>query len=172
MFFTPNDQKIVEKIASLQYFFKQEEFSNHLDQLCSNDLFFINQKKNNTMQEVLNTTCNQLINLDYVKDDFLADVLKRKELSSKAYFSFAVPYSINMNAKRTVISIYINVNGIDWNGKSVQLVILPCFNPTDRKRFNEIFEMFTDTLMNISNTKSIITVSNLDEFITQLKLLV
>lgn len=172
LFFTPNDQKTIEKkIASLQHLFKQEEFSSHLEQLCSQDLFFVSQKKNDTMLEVLNTMCNQLIEFDYVEEDFLANVLKREELSSTAYFSFAIPHSINMDAKRTVIAIYINVNGIDWNGKSVQLVILPCFNSADRKNFNKIFEMFTDTLMNTSNIKPIVGVLNLEEFTTKLKLL-
>ncbi|UJF15559.1 PTS sugar transporter subunit IIA [Jeotgalibaca sp. MA1X17-3] len=159
LFFTKNDQVLIQqKIDSIQKTIKQIEFSDHLEQLCSPELFFISQNKNENIIDVLHTMCNQLIILEYVEQNFLENVLKREELSSTAYFSFAIPHSIKMNAKKTVLAVYINKNGIDWNGKLVQLIILPCFNSSDRKDFNEIFEMLTDTLIDASNVAKIVTV--------------
>lgn len=172
LFFTANDQTLIQqKIAALLRFRKQREFSEHLEQLCSPSLFTVSQNKNQTMLHVLNEMSNQLIKFGYVEKNFLESVLKREELSSTAYASFAIPHSINMDAKKTVLAIYINKHGINWEGKSVQLVILPCFNSADRKNFNEIFEGLTDTLIDASHVATMVNVKNLKEFIEQLTLL-
>lgn len=172
LFFTANDQTLIQqRIAALQRFNKQKEFSEHLEQLCSPNLFFISQNKNETMLHVLNKMSDQLIKFGYVEQNFLENVLKREELSSTAYASFAIPHSINMDAKKTVLAIYINKNGINWEGKVVQLVILPCFNSADRKNFNEIFEGLTDTLLDASHVTAMVNVKNLKEFIEELTLL-
>lgn len=172
LFFTANDQTLIQqRIAALQRFNKQKEFSEHLEQLCSPSLFFISQNKNETMLHVLNKMSDQLIKFGYVEQNFLENVLKREELSSTAYASFAIPHSINMDAKKTVLAIYINKNGINWEGKVVQLVILPCFNSADRKNFNEIFEGLTDTLIDASHVTAMVNVKNLKEFIEELTLL-
>lgn len=75
------------------------------------------KKKDERMIDVLSIMSNKLIELDYVKDDFLMNVLEREELSSTAFSFFAIPHSINMDAKRTTIAFYLNKNGIEWDGK-------------------------------------------------------
>lgn len=82
-----------------------------------------------------------------------------------------LPHSIDMEASETLMSVYINPKGIDWNGKTVYLVIVLCFSSSKRESFHPVFRVLTDSLVNTQSINSLINVSSYHEFIQELELL-
>lgn len=172
MFLTPNDQTLIEeKIRNLKENAKKKKLSEKLKKISLPDLFFIDKKEKDTMYHALEVISEKLLALDYVESDFLEKLILREELSTTAYPPFAIPHSIDMEASETVMSVYINPKGIDWNGKNVYLVILLCFSSTKRESFNPVFRVLTDSLVNTQSINSLIKVSSYNEFIKELELL-
>lgn len=131
MFLTPNDQLLIEeKIKDLKEKAKKNKLSEKLRKITSPNLFFISNKSKDTMTNVLEVISERLLEHNYVESGFLEKVRTREKLSTTAYPPFAIPHAIDMSASQTMMSVYINPNGIDWMGKTVYLVILPCFTPT------------------------------------------
>lgn len=172
MFLTPNDQMVIkEKIRDLKESAKKMKLSEKLKKISSPSLFFIDKKEKDYMHHSLKVISEKLLELNYVENNFLEKLILREELSTTAYPPFAIPHSIDMEASETVMSVYINPKGIDWNGKTVYLVIVLCFSSTKRESFNPVFRVLTDSLVKTQSINSLINVSSYDEFIKELDLL-
>lgn len=60
---------------------------------------------------------------------------------------------MKMYANKTGINIIISDQPIQWSDKSVNLVIMMCFNKNERYMFNEIYELITMILSESENVK-------------------
>lgn len=107
-------------------------------------------------------------NKGYVNTSFKEEVLERERISSTAFGNFAIPHAMNMYANKTGINIIISDQPIQWSDKSVNLVIMMCFNKNERYMFNEIYEPITMILSESENVKKILTSKDYHEFIQNL----
>ena len=64
---------------------------------------------------------NKLIAYGYVDDEFENEIISRKNMSSTAFGSFAIPHAMKMHAKKTGMNIVISETPISWNQQDVYL---------------------------------------------------
>lgn len=79
--------------------------------------------------------------------------------------NFAISFAIKMYANKAGINVLISENTIPWNDKSVNLVIMMCFNKNERYMFNEIYEPITMILSEAENVKQVLSMRTYEEFI-------
>ena len=103
--------------------------------------------------------------LGYVSDHFESEILERDQISSTAFDYFAIPHAMKMHEKKTGINIRINKEPIGWNGDSVELVMMLCFNRNDRYLFNELFEPISMILVDPDNMSKVLKATSAKEFI-------
>ena len=100
-----------------------------------------------TQSEALEAMAAQLVAENIVGDSFLDDVLERERLSPTAFGgSIAVPHSMQMDSRRTAISILVSDEPIEWCGSPVRLVALFALSPTGRQMFRDVLDDFIAVL--------------------------
>lgn len=168
-YFSEKDRNnLEEKIRTIQKEKKQEKYKDYLQQLIIPELFTYRKVKDDSKARVIEYMVKKLIQNGYVEKSFKEEVLEREKLSSTAFEDFAIPHSMRMTAKKTAFNVYLNPEGISWDGKRVYLVLMMCFNKNQRHIFNEIYEPITMTLNEKSCIKKIIESQTYDAFIFNL----
>ena len=127
--------------------------------------FFEVKKGFKSYKECIDHMVKNMVSLGYVDNTFKKDVLERAKMSSTAFGSFAIPHAMKMYAQKTGINILISENPIPWNDKSVNLIIMMCFNKSERYMFNEIYEPITMILSEAENVKKVLAARTYEEFI-------
>lgn len=164
-FLTETDiRNIYSKIAEIKAERKRQNFSVHLKQLISPELFE-RGRFHGTHTEMIHYLCEKLNRYGYVDNTFEAQVQAREQLSSTGFNNFAIPHALKMNAKKTGMFVYLCETPIEWGNFTVSLVIMLCFNREDRTVFNEIFEPLTMILSDHSNFKKAISMPDYKSFI-------
>lgn len=168
IFVTKRDQDTLKlKLNELHKEKAKKEFKQYLQEMILPEFF---ERKNNlcTQTECIDYMYQKFKNKGYVNASFKEDVLEREQISSTAFGSFAIPHAMKMYANKTGINIIISDHPIQWSDKSVNLVIMMCFNKNERYMFNEIYEPITMILSESENVKKILTSKDYDEFIQNL----
>ena len=127
--------------------------------------FFERKDDLHTQMECIDYMYKKFKRKGYVNSSFKQEVLDREQISSTAFGNFAIPHAMKMYAKKTGINIIISNNPIPWNDRSVNLVIMMCFNKNERYMFNEIYEPITMILSESENVKKILTSKDYNDFI-------
>ena len=109
---------------------------------------------------------NKLIAHGYVVVEFENEIISRENMSSTAFGSFAIPHAMKMHAKKTGMNIVISETPISWNQQDVYLVLMLCFNKSDRYIFNEIFDPITMILSTPENVKKLCGCQSYEDFIS------
>lgn len=129
------------------------------------DFFYSNYSANN-YHDVMNLLNDKLIRQGLVSNDFIISVSEREEMSSTAYFErFAFPHALNYDAKKTMISVLLSDQPLDWNGHVVYCVFLICINSKDTHFFSKLYDGLVAALLNDSIYESIKKSKSYDEFI-------
>ncbi|MFV0556137.1 MAG: PTS sugar transporter subunit IIA [Lactovum sp.] len=144
---------------------KQEQIvlKDHLDSMICSDLFFIDEKIK-TRKEAIDMLCQKLEKFNYSEKDYIYHVLKREDLSSTAFGNVAIPHSIKMIGKKTGMAVLINPNGINWGDGRVNIVLLLCIHPKDKKIFHEFFDNISDILTGELAVRNLMNVTNYKDF--------
>lgn len=164
-FLTDKDRLMLEsKISEVRKEKKRGAFEGYLRELVIPDFF---EKKNSLRNQASCITymVNKMVKHGYVDTSYKQDILEREKMSTTAYGSFAIPHAMKMHAHKTGINIIASDEEINWNGNSVHLVIMMCFNVNERYIFNEIFDPITMILSDPENVKKIIGATSYEEFI-------
>ncbi len=161
------DDKIEEIIMKKKSMILTHKFNDYfLEEL------FMSDEKEITKDDVLKSLCNNLIKKGYVNYNFHEEILKRESASSTSFFSVAIPHSMEMDAIRTCISVYINRKGINWNGKIIYVVFMVAINKIARNNFTEIYEALVNIFSDDKNTELIKLSQTFDEFKKNLHLVI
>lgn len=75
-----------------------------------------------------------------MNDSFEKSVREREDVCSTAFSLFAIPHPLLSSATQTKIAVFINPDGIDWNGSVVQVVLLLAINEVDKRIFMNVYE--------------------------------
>lgn len=168
IFCNKKDQDLLkQKIDELHKEKAQKEFEKYLREMILPE-FFERKDDLHTQMECIDYMYKKFKRKGYVNSSFKQEVLDREQISSTAFGNFAIPHAMKMYAKKTGINIIISNNPIPWNDRSVNLVIMMCFNKNERYMFNEIYEPITMILSESENVKKILTSKDYDEFIQNL----
>lgn len=168
LFLTDKDRTTLsDKIDELRKTKKRKEFEGYLRELIIPDFF---EKKNGlpTEKECINYMVKKMTKYGYVDNSFKNEILEREKMSSTAFGNFAIPHAMKMYAHKTGMNIIVSDEPILWNGQSVNLVIMLCFNINERYIFNEIFDPITMILSESENVRKITTSKSYEDFIQNL----
>ncbi len=132
-------------------------------------LFFIDENIDNKLSAI-NFLGQKVIDFGLTSNGFIASVIKREELSSTCFFeTFAIPHSIEMNAKKTMFCVLINPKGIKWNESRIKIVLMIAVQQADRKEFMKIYNGIIRALWNQETVMKLVKSNSLFEFIMTLK---
>ncbi len=154
-----------EKIRELQKKKQKDKFENYLRELLTPE-FFEHKNDFKDKNECIHYLVNKLRKHNYVNDSFEEEVLEREKMSSTAFNNFAIPHTMRMNAKKTILNILISDKGIIWDEKNVNIVLMMCFNNHDRYIFNETYEPITMILGDPQNIEILTKCNTYEDFIT------
>ncbi|MFV0394107.1 MAG: BglG family transcription antiterminator [Coprobacillaceae bacterium] len=163
----PDVYAIERKIKIIKQDKHKKEFRNNLEKLLSEDLFQTNIPYNN-QSDIIDYMCHNLHYKGYVDEDFKDQIWEREKMSSTAYGNFAIPHAMKMYAKKTAIYIAIPKKPIAWGDKQAQIILMMCFNVTERYIFNQVFEPITMILNNPENVALLSQCENYQDFIDKM----
>jgi len=104
----------------------------------SEKFFYANIQPNNR-DELLREMGHHLIQENIVTKEFLNSVLERENLSSTDFdYALAIPHPLRPESKRSMISIAVLKEPIQWNHFPVKLVILLALKEEDME-FMQLF---------------------------------
>ena len=144
---------------------KKAEFITLIHRCFDEDLFFYDtsfDKRKNVLQFL--TLHLQLKGV--VDDSFLDSVFKREELDATSFMNvYALPHSLNFNALKSKIAVFINPNGISWGRQRVNFVFLIALNKEDKSSFQPLFDGFANILADDKKLNELMRITTYDEFI-------
>ncbi len=117
-------------------------------------------------REVIEFMTHQLIDRDFADEDFLKSVHKREAMASTSFsYAFALPHSLNVPCKNSVLSVSILKNPITWGEHQVKLVILLGFTKEDHKTMQVFLDWMNRILSDSKAFSQLIQSRNREEFI-------
>jgi len=152
-YLTDDEESLAEKFWSLV----EEEF------------VFISKGEKETKEAVLTTITTRLIQKGYAKIGILESAHAREELASTAMRDFAMPHGETKFIEQTIISIYINPNGIQWGDERVNFVFFFAINPDDAPHLKEIYKYFNYLIDQPTLLKEMLETTNSKELIERMK---
>lgn len=158
---------INRKIDEINTASRKKRFRQYLNQLIHPDLFECSNAYQNK-EELLHHICKNLYEMGYTNEAFEQEVLERENMSSTAFNQFAIPHTLKMHAWKTAMYIYSSHIPVKWDDNMVNLVIVLCFNPNERKIFYDIFEPLTILLLDANHFKNLLSCRNYIDFIDYL----
>lgn len=149
---------------------KEKAYRNQfLSSFFHENLFFKGDNFQNK-EEVIQFLGQKIIDFGLAEDGFIESVLKRESLSSTCFFeTFAIPHAMDMNARKTMLSILVSENGILWDEHRIHIVLMIAVQQKDRKEFMKLYNGIVQSLENPQKVKQLISAKSHVEFINYLK---
>ena len=86
---------------------------------------------------------------EYVIEQYRENVFLREAAASTAFFDFAIPHSVCLEATVNTIGVMLAPNGIQWNDRVVYVVFLMAISPDSLTDFQMLYstlsQLLTDT---------------------------
>lgn len=162
-FYSEKDkQKIDESITKLHQLAEKNFMQTHLERFLDKELFFLDIPHRNKY-EIITYMAKRMVTLDHVAASFQEEVITREEMSSTAFQEIAIPHSIKMSAPKTMMGIYIQPEGIDWDQQTVKIVILISVSRRDSAIFRKLYEGLVDTLSEPKNLNIVVNAQTYEE---------
>ncbi len=133
-----NISALAQKLEEIKRKKESELIRSHFFEYFDEKLFFRNDLR--SKDEILSFLCNSLVKQDVIDMNFEQSVRERETVCSTAFSLFAIPHPLMPLATQTKIPVFINPNGIDWNGTKVQIVLLLAINEVDKRIFMNVYE--------------------------------
>lgn len=160
-----NDLNSIEKVLNLKPMENQKRaFLSYVDE----DLLFV-ENGTESRNDVIKYICDSLLRKGYAKEGILESVIKREKISSTALGTFAMPHAQIDYILKPGISIYVNKNGIDWDGEKVNIVFFFAMNRQAKPIINQIYEFFGHVISDESLLSNLALVSKEQEILSLLK---
>lgn len=155
---------INRKVEEINRNRRKARFRNDLSLIMSPALFEIGSEIR-TKEELIHYMCCHLDDLGYTNESYERDVLERESISSTAFGQFAIPHTLKMQAQKTGMYVYLSPVPIRWADSSINLVIMLCFNPQEKKIFYDNFEPLSMLLLEKNVLRQLITCRDYESFI-------
>lgn len=148
----------VQAQKSLEYLRRNFDF------YFSADNFRIDRSKRMERDDAIDQLCSVLIDNRFVTAEYRANVLKRENAASTAYFDFAIPHSVCMEATINTIGVLVAPGGIQWNEHFVYVVFMMAISPDSLSDFQTLYRILAQILTDTSIIKSIKNCESFGEF--------
>jgi lichenan operon transcriptional antiterminator len=106
-----------------------------------------------------------MIKNGYAEESFCEEVLARERSYSTAYGNIAIPHSMQMNAKKTGMSVLINEKPIPWGENMVNITLLFSIQRETKDLFYDILNNLIVLLLEAPNAARIMNSSGYEDFI-------
>ena len=139
LFFNTQDEiQLIRVMNTLETQKMSETIRTQIGQLMDEDFFYADVEAT-SREEILMQMGSHLEAAGIVNEDFLPSVMKRESLSSTDFdYSIAIPHPLHPSSKRSMISIAVLREPIQWNHFPVKLVILLALKEEDME-FMQLF---------------------------------
>ena len=134
---------------SLEYLHRNFDF------YFSSGNFIIDRSRRMERDAAIDKLCNLLINNQVVTREYRDNVLKRENAASTAYFDFAIPHSVCMEATINTIGVLVAPGGIQWNEHLVYVVFMMAISPDSLNDFQTLYRILAQILTDTSIITSI-----------------
>lgn len=149
------DVKKIESKVSYEEFENKYIENNEFINLISLSMIKISNKYNENYKGVLKYITDKLLESGLAEKGILDNVLQREELSSTALDDFSMPHSNIEYIKQPIIYVYINENGIDWDGDIVYVVFFFGLNQIIKDKIFKIYEFFNHFISDKNNINTL-----------------
>lgn len=130
--------------------------------------FFFKNATPANQEECMDFLGSRLREAKIVDDAFIDSVKMRESLSSTCFFdSFAIPYGLIPSAK-TVISVLIKDDGIDWDGHKIRIVVMLAINDKEREDFLPLYKGLVQFLCDYQKLKLLLESDCYENFVEKL----
>lgn len=165
-FFTADDQVRVERTIDAAVQSSKKARQKTLLEPFFADGLFLSTDEPMERDDLIRDMGSLLQQEGVVDDDFIDLVLKREELSSTCMFDlFAIPHSVEMNAKRTMVCVALCHKGVAWNGPTIKLALMIAVCHEDRRRFLEVFDTIVKACSDRERSDRLSKSTSLQEFL-------
>ncbi|MBR4471732.1 MAG: PRD domain-containing protein [Erysipelotrichaceae bacterium] len=127
----------------------------HFDDYFEESLFFYKPKGVSEKGEVISLLADNLIDVDYVSEDFKESVMRRENAATTAFGMFAVPHSMEMDALKTSVSVLIDPTGIVWGQQRVFVVLMMSIRAQNHEEFTQLYEALIAVFSEENNIRMI-----------------
>ena len=140
-------EKIETKLIQLLKFKESQNLKNCFKKYFSPEYFFYNESLTDG-NEILKVITDKMVNDNIISREYYDDVIKREKLVSTAFFNrFAVPHSLEVKGKKTMIAYYYSSKPISWFGVNVNTILLLVTKEYD-ENFSKLYELLFEIMTN------------------------
>lgn len=137
---------------------------------CFNPSLFFRDESITTKDEAIQFLGQKMIDFGIVQYDFIASVLERETLSPTCFFdAFSIPHAMNMDAKKTMMSVLINEKGIKWDATEIKLCLLIAIQKKDIHEFSNVYNNTVYALCDYERLNRLFKCQTSAEFVNILK---
>lgn len=167
-FLVQRDARLIEeRVEAIRRNRERAELNRNMRTFFSQEFFTIEPEVSD-WRDVLQLMGGRLVDEGYAFEDFCERLLEREEMSSSAYCDIALPHPVDMDAKRTVVSVALFPRGISWQGTTVHAVLMLAIRRDDRAFFSELFEHIAGVLTIPGAMRSIARARDYTQFLETL----
>lgn len=148
---------------------KQSQQRRSTKEYFSPSLFECDSSGGLNRDNAISMLCQKLVNEGVVDDSFERSVRTRESAGSTCFFGrFAIPHSVEMNARATRFCVLVSEPGLDWGGTRVHVVLMIAVHQKDRERFMALFDTVVKALADESRLSAVARATTLAEFLSAL----
>lgn len=137
---------------------------------CFTPSLFFRNELIQTKDEAIHFLSNKMIEFGIVQQDFTDSVFEREKLSPTCFYdAFAIPHALNMDAKKTMIAVLINEQGIQWDQSTIKLCLLIAIKKKDITEFSGVYNTIVHALCDYERLNSLYKCDSSAMFVSTLK---
>ncbi len=129
--------------------------------------FFMVINEKISQEELFQTVCHKLQQEGYVTPEFYPSLQERESIVSTLLGEgIALPHSLGLLAKKTVVATVVAPKGIEWNKETKEnayVIFLLAISKADYEEAMAIYDLFV-TFVKEKTTRRLISVKNFNEF--------
>ncbi|MEG0563717.1 BglG family transcription antiterminator [Anaerorhabdus sp.] len=143
---------------------KMQHSKNLFNMFFNERLFFVNTELNNR-DDVLNFLFSKLRKEKIIDQKFSSSVLVREAMTPTCINNkYSIPHAMDFIAKKTIISVFINPNGIVWDDQVVKIVFLSAINKSNIVNLRIIYDFVIDMVSDDTIFAKLTQSSDIDKF--------
>nr|WP_279586089.1 PTS sugar transporter subunit IIA [Breznakia blatticola] len=139
--------KVYNCIESLRKLDERFSLRELIKKYTDSDLFYTSINYSNR-DDLIYYLANDLFNKNIVSETFATSVIERENKSSTCFFNkFSIPHALDLNAKKTAISVVISERSINWGNSEIYVVFLIAISNKDMNLFSKMYDGLISSIL-------------------------
>jgi len=169
MFMNLEDESII--FQALNKIDKQKmklEFNAWVEKLILEQFFYCDLQCEN-VAETISFMCSQLEEHNVIDHQYTKAVFKREEMSPTSFaYGFATPHALEVSSLKSVISIALMKEPIQWGDYQVKLVMLLAIKEEDIDFLRMFFDWLTNAINDVNQMTLLLLSKDYNEFMERI----